>query len=277
MSPLPLRPDLNCSIVFTELPLLERPRAAAEAGFRAIELWWPFPDPVPAEPELAALEESLEEAGVVLVGLNLDGGDLPAGDRGLVSLPGMEHRFEENLECAMALAERLSVPVVNALYGNRVEGVAPEAQDEVAVSRLCAAVAAGDRAGVQVVLETQNRTDSPAYPLTTLEDLEAVAARVAKAGGGRLRLLCDLYHLAMEGIDLPSAIEAHHERIAHVQIADVPGRHEPGTGTIDFYGVLSRLSDLGYDRYVGGEYRPSMTSAESLSWREALFEQGTRG
>ncbi|HEV3495876.1 MAG TPA: TIM barrel protein, partial [Actinomycetes bacterium] len=134
-----LRFDVNCSILFTELPLLERPAAARTAGFGAVELWWPFPRAVPSDAEVEALVRSVTDAGVRLVGLNFFAGDLAVGDRGLVSWPGRAAEFRDNLEATVGIGERLGCRAFNALYGNRVEGADPAAQDELATEHLAMA------------------------------------------------------------------------------------------------------------------------------------------
>ncbi|HZD67275.1 MAG TPA: TIM barrel protein [Acidimicrobiales bacterium] len=262
-----LRPDVNLSILFTELPLLERPAAAAACGFDAVELWWPFSQPVPPDREVDALCRSLRDAGVALVGLNFDAGDLGAGDRGLVSWPGQERRFADNVAATVAIAEATGCRALNALYGNRVEGVAPAAQDDLATENLALAAAAAARIGATVLVETQNTTDSPRFPLARAADAAAVIDRVGQATGAtNLALLADLYHLHREGEDLVATIGAQAGRIGHVQVADDPGRHQPGTGDIDFPAALDALAAAGYRGYVGLEYRPLGPSAESFGW-----------
>lgn len=261
--------DVNLSILFTELPLLERPAAAASAGFAGVELWWPFPEPVPTASTLQRLCDAIGAAGVHLVGLNFDAGDLAAGERGLVSLPGSGARFAENVECAVSFADSCNCRVLNALYGNRVADVPAEQQDEIALERLGIAARAAARAGARVVIETQNRLDSPRYPLTRASQAVAIAEQVRKEGHENVGFLCDFYHLVMEKEDPIAVIDVFGRWIDHVQIADVPGRHEPGTGGIDFSEIIAHLEASGYGGWVGCEYRPSSSSASSFSWLEA--------
>ncbi len=122
----------NCSMLFTERPLLERPQAAKAAGFDAIEFWWPWPhQPVPADAEVAALVAAVRDAGVQLVGLNFFAGDLAGPDCGVLSIPDRAGEFRDNVDVAIGIGEQLGVSAFNALYGNRVDGVAPQAQDEL--------------------------------------------------------------------------------------------------------------------------------------------------
>jgi hydroxypyruvate isomerase len=161
--------DVNLSILFTELPLLERPAAAAAAGFDAVELWWPWPDaPVPARSELDALRGALTDAGTQLVGLNFYAGRLPGPDRGALSVPGEESdRFRANIEVAADFAQSLGCRALNALYGNRVDGVSAQAQDRLALENLVLAARAADRIGALLLVEALNRPESPRYPLVS--------------------------------------------------------------------------------------------------------------
>lgn len=158
--------DVNLSILFTELPLLERPAAAAAAGFTAVELWWPWIEtPTPAQEELDALKKALEDAGTQLVGLNFYAGQLPGPDRGAVSVPGTEsERFNANINVAADFAASVGCKALNALYGNRVEGVEPAVQDELALKNLVVAARAADRVGAILLIETLNKPESPLYP-----------------------------------------------------------------------------------------------------------------
>ncbi|HEX2372752.1 MAG TPA: TIM barrel protein [Actinomycetota bacterium] len=257
--------DVNLSILFTELPLLHRPQAARDAGFDAVELWWPFDAAVPPDSEVDAFVRAVRDAGVELVGLNFFAGDMPGGDRGLVSWPERAAEFRDNVEVTVGIGEQLGCRSFNALYGNRVEGTAPQAQDELATRQLALAAAAAGRIGGVVLVEAVS--GAPAYPLKTAADAVGVIDRVGReTGAANLRFLCDLYHLAVNGDDLDKAIEQHRDRIGHVQIADAPGRHEPGTGSLDLDGLLGKLATSGYDGWVGLEYKPTGASADSFGW-----------
>src|SRR3954449_12740569 len=131
-----LRYAVNCSILFTELPLLDRPAAAAAAGFEAVEFWWPFAESVPGDRDVDAFVSAITDAGVQLVGLNFAAGDMPAGDRGLVSWPERAAEFRDNVDLTIGIGERLGCRAFNALYGNRVDGADPSAQDELGAEQL---------------------------------------------------------------------------------------------------------------------------------------------
>lgn len=258
--------EVNLSILFTELPLLERPAAAREAGFDAVELWWPFPDAVPADRDVDALVRAVTDAGVSLVGLNFAAGDMPAGHRGLVSWPARSAEFRDNVDVTVGIGERLGCRAFNALYGNRVDGAAPEEQDDLAVENLALAGRAAARIGGTVLVEPVS--GAPRYPLLTAADALGVLDRVQRETGvDSLGFLCDLYHLSVNGDDLDAVVAAHADRVAHVQIADAPGRHEPGTGGLALERHLDALAAAGYDGWVGLEYKPSTGSTlDSLAW-----------
>jgi hydroxypyruvate isomerase len=257
--------EVNCSILFTELPLLERPTAAKEAGFDGVEFWWPFSAAVPSDAEIDGFVRSISDAGVQLVGLNFFAGDMPGGDRGLVSWPARSNEFRDNVDVAIRIGERLGCRAFNALYGNRVEDADPAAQDDLAVENLAIAGRAAARIGGTVLVEAVS--GAPSYPLRTAAEAVRVIDRVARdTGVGNLGFLCDLYHLAVNGDDLDQVIDNYADRVAHVQIADVPGRHEPGTGTLDVDRYLGRLAAAGYAGWVGLEYAPSGTSHDSFAW-----------
>ncbi|SHF13427.1 hydroxypyruvate isomerase family protein [Streptoalloteichus hindustanus] len=260
-----VRFDVNLSILFTELPLLERPAAARAAGFDAVEFWWPFDVAVPGDREVDGFVRAVRDAGVRLVGLNFFAGDMPGGDRGLVSWPARSAEFRDNIDVVVAVGERLGCRAFNALYGNRIDGIAPAEQDAVAAENLALAAKAVQRIGGVVLVEPVS--GAPRYPLLTAADAVAVIERVERESEvDNLRLLADLYHLAVNGDDVEQVITTHARRIGHVQIADAPGRNEPGTGRLDLAGQLTRLADLGYSGHVGLEYQPSGASVDSFAW-----------
>jgi hydroxypyruvate isomerase len=251
---------VNCSIMFTELPLLERPEAAHAAGFDAVEFWWPFADAVPGDAEVDAFVRAVRDAGVRLVGLNFFAGDMPGGDRGVLSWPGREQEFADSADVAAGIGGQLGVAGLNALYGNRIEGVDQERQDELATANLAVAAAAAGRIGAVALVEPVS--GAPRYPLRTAADALAVVDR----GPDNVALLADLYHLTVNGDDVDAVIAKHAGRIGHVQIADAPGRHEPGTGEIPLQAQLDALADAGYEGWVSLEYKPEGSTMDGLDW-----------
>jgi hydroxypyruvate isomerase len=258
----------NVSLLFEELPLLERFRAAAEAGFDSTESWWPFgASASPADAEVEALLGAIEESGVPQSGMNLYAGDMPAGERGIQSHPARREEAAAALDVAVRIARRTGLRACNALYGQRLEGVDPAEQDAVAVENLATAARRLGDLGVTVLIEPLARGLNGPYPLETAADGVRVVERVREASGlDNVGLLFDTFHLASNGEDLFDVIAAHHELIAHVQIADAPGRGEPGTGTVDVPGVVEALWAVGYRGTVAAEYKPTRPTPETLGW-----------
>ncbi|MEU0371161.1 TIM barrel protein [Streptomyces sp. NPDC006283] len=265
--------DVNLSILFAELPLLERPAAAAAAGFTAVELWWPWIEtPTPPQAELDALKKALDDAGTQLVGLNFYAGQLPGPDRGALSVPGAESdRFRDNIEVAADFAASVGCKALNALYGNRVDGVAPQIQDTLALENLVLAARAADRVGAILLVETLNKPESPLYPLVSAPAAIEVVDKVNAATGlGNAKFLLDIYHLSMNGEDVSRVIEAYADKTGHVQIADNPGRGAPGTGSLALEQLLDELKKAGYEGWVGLEYKAGdRPSADSFDWLPA--------
>lgn len=255
----------NCSMLFTEWPLLERPAAARAAGFEAIEFWWPWPaTPVPPATEVERFVRAVQQADVELIGLNFFAGDLAGADCGVLSIPSRTGEFTANLDVALEIGERLHVPAFNALYGNRVPEASPEEQDELGTAQLVAAAAGAARIGATVLVEPISGPKP--YPLRTADDVATMLARVRAAGASNVAFLCDLFHLANNGDDVAAAIERHHGLVGHVQVADWPGRGEPGSGGLDLGTQLVRLQELGYPGRVALEYQPTTDTLTSLTW-----------
>lgn len=274
------RYTVNLSILFTELPLLERPAAAAAAGFDCVELWWPWPDsPVPEKSRLAGLRRALSDAGTTLTGLNFYSGRLPGPDRGALSLPGgPSERFRANVDVAVEFGESVGCRSFNALYGNRIPGASPEEQDALALENLASAARAAHGAGATLLIEALNAVDSPDYPLLGAAKAVEVVDKVNEATGlGNTKFQMDLYHLAVNGEDLRQVIAAHAERTGHVQIADHPGRGAPGTGGLDVPGLLQGLGRAGYQGRVSLEYLPGgRPSDECFGWLPRELRGGRR-
>jgi hydroxypyruvate isomerase len=264
-----LKFDVNCSILFTELPLPQRPAAAAAAGFKAVEFWWPFDGPVPGDQEVEAFLGAIADAGVSLVGLNFAAGDMSQGHRGLLSQPANSAAFRDNIQACTAIAARAGCRTLNALYGNRVDGVAAAEQDELALENLALTVKAAADVGATVVIEALNSYENPHYPLVSSAAAVAVVDRVrAATGASNIAFLADLYHLGRMGEDLAAMLTEQYGKIGHVQVADVPGRGAPGTGETAFGSLFAQLTGLGYPGWVGLEYKPAdpADSSTSFGW-----------
>jgi hydroxypyruvate isomerase len=260
-----LRYEVNCSLLFTELPLLERPAAARAAGFDAVEFWWPFTEAVPADPDVDKFVAAVRDAGVQLAALNFVAGDMLAGERGVLSLPGRSAEYRDNVDVVVGIAAQLGCRAFNALYGNRADSLEPAVQDETATENLAFAARAVASVGGTVLVEPLSGV--PAYPLRLAADALAVIDRVQAATGvANVALLADLYHLAANDDDLDRVTGSHASRIGHVQIADHPGRHEPGTGRLPLERHLASLAAHGYDGWVALEYIPASRTEDSFGW-----------
>jgi hydroxypyruvate isomerase len=239
--------------------------AAREEGFDAVEFWWPWPDqPVPADSDVEAFVRAIRDAGVRLVALNFFAGDLQGADCGVLSVPGRESQFRDNIDVVIGIAQQLDVTSFNALYGNRVDGAEPTEQDELGLANIGRAADAAATIGGTVLVEPVSGRKP--YPLRTASDAAGVVAAARAAGHANVALLFDVFHLVNNGDDVPAAIATHAGVIGHVQIADCPGRGEPGSGMLDLDAYLEMLVTGGYRGYVGLEYHPTTDTATSLAW-----------
>jgi hydroxypyruvate isomerase len=247
----------NLSFLWTELPFLDRFAAAREAGFTAVEYMFPYAYPAPE------LRSRLDAAGVEQVLFNLPAGDWAAGDRGIASDPARVDEFRAGVQQALAYARALNVPQCNCLAGLRVEGVEPERQWSTLVENVRYAAAHLKGEGRRLLVEPVNTFDVPGFLLPTTDD----ALRLLdETGDQEVLLQFDAYHVRrMEG-DPAGRLSAVIGRVGHVQIADHPGRHQPGTGEIDFGALFALLDSTGYAGSVGLEYVPTPDTAGSLSW-----------
>lgn len=255
----------NISTLFRELPFLERPAAAAAAGFDLVECWWPFASPVPTTTEVDEFERALGDAGVGLAGLNFYGGNMDGGDRGVLCWPDSVDLFAQTTVVLAGIAERTGCRVFNALYGQLLPGFDLDLQASTAIANLRVAVDAVGSLGGTVVLEPLTQGTAGSYPLIRAADALAVVAQVPGTG-----LLFDTFHLTNNGDDLLAVIAKDGDRVGHVQVADSPGREQPGTGIIDFPAVFRALADSQYRGRIGVEYIPTIPTVDSLGWIEPL-------
>jgi hydroxypyruvate isomerase len=257
----------NVSIMFTEVDILQRFGLARLAGFGAAECWWPFATAAPQRAEIDAFLFAVDRAGVELVNVNFFGGNIAAGERGVLSHPGRGQDFLDSLAVISALADETGCTTFNALFGQRLAGVSPAEQDAAATANLRAALAELAPRSATIVLEALTVGENGDYPLTSCAQIadiiKGVLAGSAYAG---LKILFDAYHLTNNGENLPDSIRRFSHEIAHVQLADAPGRGEPGTGTIDFGGLIRCLDDSGYRGAIAAEYRPVAATADGLAW-----------
>ena len=253
---------VNCSIMLADLPLLERPAAAAAAGFDAVEFWWPFDSPVPADRDVDAFLRSISDAGVRLTGLNFYGGNMSTGERGVLSSPSRSAEFRSSLETTAGIAGLTGCRGFNALYGLPEDGVPASVQAACAVENVAAAADAVAGLGGTVLIEPLSGL--PEYPLRTAADGFGVVGRVREAGRENVALLADFYHLAVNGEDIPALIAAHAAELGHIQLADAPGRGAPGTGSLPLMKWTEAAVAAGYTGLISLEY--TSPSPEAFTW-----------
>jgi hydroxypyruvate isomerase len=246
----------NLTMLWNELPVLDRFRAAAAAGFRRVEILFVH------DLDHAAVEAALREHGLELWLFDPRPGDWAAGERGLLTLPGRETEFLETVQEAIAAARRFGTRRLNALAGIP-KGVSAEEARKTAVSNLRAAASLAAAEGIKLLVEAINNTDMPGYYAATAD---IAADLVAGASAPAVRLQLDQYHVGMAGQDPREMLRKHRALVEHVQIADVPGRHQPGTGKQPIAEFLADLDAIGYEGTVGLEYRPQGSTEESLGW-----------
>jgi hydroxypyruvate isomerase len=249
----------NLSLMFNEVGFLDRFAAASRAGFRGVEYLFPY------DYDKDILAEHLADHGLTQVLHNLPAGDWAAGERGLGCLPGREGEFQDGVGRALEYAQALGCKRLNCLAGIVPQGADPARLTATYVDNLRFAARATGEAGIRLLIEAINTHDIPGFFLTTTRQALAVLDAV---GSDNLALQYDVYHMqVMEG-DLARTIEANLDRIGHIQIADNPGRHEPGTGEINYSFLFDFVDRLGYTGWVGCEYRPATTTEAGLGWIE---------
>jgi hydroxypyruvate isomerase len=250
----------NISLLFTEVDFLERFARASRAGFRGVECQFPY------QCRADEIAEQLQRHAVVQVLHNLPAGDWASGDRGIACLPDRVGEFQDGLGRAIEYATKLQCRRVNCLAG-----IAPATSDygtlyQTFVDNLRFASEKLKAAGIMLLIEPLNTRDTPGFFLRTSRQALDI---IHDVGGDNLNLQFDVYHAHIMEPDVCESIRQARGRIAHVQIADDPGRHEPGTGRIDFGSVFEALEQEHYCGWIGCEYVPSRTSEASLTWLNA--------
>ena len=247
----------NLTMLFTEHSFLDRFEHAAKAGFEAVEFLFPYAW------SAEEIKQRLDASGLKLVLHNLPAGDWDAGERGIACHPDRTDEFREGVARAVTYATRLGVPQLNCLAGKVPAGVPGEVSRTTLVENLRFAATALKKAGLRLLVEPINTFDVPGFIVNRTAQALALLDEV---GAGNAFVQYDVYHAQrMEG-ELAATLRANLSRIGHVQVADNPGRHEPGTGEIRFAFLFEELDRLGYAGWVGCEYRPRTTTAESLGW-----------
>ena len=247
----------NLNFLFTEVDFLQRFGAARKAGFGAVE--FPFPYPY----EHAALAAAVKEAGVEVVLFNLPPGNWEKGERGIACHPDRTAEFRDGVAQAVAYARTLKCPRVNCLAGIAPRDADPERLRATFVENLRYAAAAFAKEGVTLVMEPINPRTIPGFYLnTTKQSLDIMRA----VGAANLKIQYDVFHMQIVEGDLAKTIEANLANIGHIQFADVPDRHEPGTGEVNFDFLFDWIDRVGYPGWVGAEYVPAKGTVASLGW-----------
>ncbi len=247
----------NLTMLFNEVDFLERFERAARAGFRAVEYLFPY---AWKKEELA---ERLKTFGLRQALHNLPAGNWEGGERGIACLPGREAEFRDGVAQAIEYAKALNCPQVNCLAGKTPDGVAPEESRRTLVGNLRFAAKALETEGIRLLIEPLNDQDMPGFYLTRTRDALRIMEEV---GHPNLWLQYDVYHMQIMEGNLMRTIEGNLTRIAHIQIADNPGRHEPGTGEISYPNLFRFLEKKGYEGWIGCEYKPLGKTEEGLDW-----------
>ena len=249
----------NLSMMFNEVDFLDRFAAARKAGFDGVEFLFPY-DYKPAD-----LRKRLDDNGLTQALFNMPPGDWQNGERGVASLPGRQAEFRDSVRRALDYAAALDCKLLHCMAGIVPADVSPVTAAAVYAANLAWAAEQAKPAGVKPVIEPINHRDMPGYFLNT----QAQGAAIVQAiGADRIGLQFDVYHCQTTEGDVTKRMEAFLPVIAHMQIADVPARNEPGTGEIGWAFVFRRMDELGYAGWVGCEYRPAAGTEAGLAWRQ---------
>ena len=254
----------NLTMLFTEVPFLDRFERAAKAGFEAVEFLFPYAWPA------AEIRQRLDANGLTLVLHNLPAGDWDAGERGIGCHPERISEFREGVGKAIAYAAVLGVRQVNCLAGKAPAGIADDVLRQTFVENLRFAAAELKKAGLRLLIEPINTFDIPSFYLNSTAQAVSILDEV---GSDNAFVQYDIYHAQRTEGELASTMQKYLPRIGHIQLADNPGRNEPGTGEINYPFLFTHLDRIGYDGWIGCEYKPATTTDAGLDWRTRLVSQ----
>ncbi len=243
----------NLSMLFRELPFIERFSAARKAGFDHVECWFPYEFPV------SLLRTVLDDNDLELVGINSAPGE--TGEWGIAALPGRSDDFRKSIHQAIDYGHGLGAAV--HVMAGLVGGIERNAAEGAYLDNLAYAIEAADAAGVQLLIEPLNSRDRPGYFLRTADQAAAI---IARQGFQNLKMMFDIYHVQLESGDLTGRLRRHFPIIGHIQIAGIPDRHEPDHGEVNYEALLGELQRLGWAAPIGAEYNPRHATEEGLSW-----------
>ena len=251
----------NLSMMFAEVPFLDRFAAAAATGFAGVEYLFPY------EYDKHELTAALTENGLRQVLFNFGQGNWHDGERGTAAVPGSEERFAKSLTLALDYAEAIGCPRLHAMAGLKPADVSMDVCRQTFVENLTAAARAAAAKGIDILIEPLNTRDVPGYFLTSQAEAQGIIETV---GASNLKLQLDLYHCQIMEGDLATHLRDYADIVGHIQIAGVPARHEPNVGEINYPYLFDVLDDIGYQGWVGCEYRPRGGTVEGLGWLKAL-------
>jgi hydroxypyruvate isomerase len=247
----------NLTMLFNEVPFMERFDKAAAANFKAVEFLFPYAFPV------ADIKAKLDQNKLTLVLHNLPAGNWEAGERGIACLPDRIEEFQKGVANAVEYATALGVAQVNCLAGKMPQGVAHAVLRSTFIDNLKYAAAELKKASIKLLIEPINTFDIPGFFLSGTQQAIDI---ITEVGSDNLFLQYDIYHAQrMEG-ELANSIQKHLAKIAHIQLADNPGRNEPGTGEINYAYIFAMLDRIGYTGWIGCEYKPAATTEAGLGW-----------
>jgi len=254
----------NLTMLFNEVDFLDRFEKAAKAGFKGVEYLFPYAW------EKEQLVEKLGAFGLTQVLHNLPAGDWNKGERGIACLPGRETEFQEGVGKAIEYAKALKCPQVNCLVGLTPAGVPADKVRKTLVANLRFAASALEKEGIRLLVEALNDKDVPGFYLVRTAD---VLALIKEVGHPNVYAQYDVYHMQIMEGNLTKTIQANLDQIAHIQIADNPGRNEPGTGEINFPNLFKAIDAVGYKGWVGCEYKPVGKTEDGLGWVELYLRR----
>ncbi len=250
----------NLTMMFNEVPFMERFAAAAQAGFAGVEFLFPYDH---AAEDIA---RELQENSLQNVLFNMPPGDWTAGERGMASIPGRETEFRDGVAKALGYAKVLGTPCLHLMAGLLPDGADCARHRAVYVDNVRYACEEAAKHGITVLLEPINARDIPGYFLNTQAEAHAIREEV---GSSNLKIQMDFYHVQIMEGDIAMKVRRYLPHIGHIQIASVPERNEPDTGEVNYPYLFALLDELHYDAWIGCEYRPAKGTLEGLNWMQA--------
>ncbi|GHA13925.1 hydroxypyruvate isomerase [Oceanisphaera arctica] len=247
----------NLSMLFTEVAFMDRFAAAAKAGFKGVEYLFPYAETA------QDIKAKLDANGLTQVLFNLPAGNWDGGERGIACHPDRVEEFQAGVDKAIEYAQVLGNNQVNCLAGIQPAGVSYDEAEATFVANLKFAAEKLEAAGIKLIAEAINTRDIPGFFLNNTRQALDI---IEKVGSDNLAFQYDIYHMQIMEGDIIPTIEKNLGIINHIQLADNPGRHEPGTGELNYHNIFAFLDKIGYQGWVGAEYKPATTTEEGLGW-----------